>query len=193
MAIKASGYRLTGFMAPDSLLYTLLSPFKFILVGGVFAMFIPLIKQLLFNTALGIRSYIKNRDMNVLFNYKKTIAYVEDLKTKLEENDFEGVKACYSSYASLAFKPIFLTNLMNDIYKRLIKFGDISVFASGCQTVLESIEEMYTKEKRRAMNNGRGDEMFYDIKRGFEYSSYSSKYFVKYYESIAKNTQDLGW
>ncbi|WP_434341729.1 hypothetical protein V2P24_02885 [Mycoplasma putrefaciens] len=193
MAIKASGYRLTGFMAPDSLLYTLLSPFKFILVGGVFAMFIPLIKQLLFNTALGIRSYIKNRDMNVLFNYKKTIAYVEDLKAKLEENDFEGVKACYSSYASLAFKPIFLTNLMNDIYKRLIKFGDISVFASGCQTVLESIEEMYTKEKRRAMNNGRGDEMFYDIKRGFEYSSYSSKYFVKYYESIAKNTQDLGW
>ncbi|KNG79537.1 hypothetical protein [Mycoplasma sp. HU2014] len=191
--IAQSGYRLTGFMAPDSLLYTLLSPFKLILVGGVFAMFIPLLKQLLFNTIIGIKAYIKNRDMNVLFNYSKTIDYVKDLKTKIEANDFEGVKSAYLSYSGLAFKPMFLTNLMNEIYKKLIKFGDISVFASGCDSVLESINEMYTKEKRRAMNNGRGDEMFYDIKRGFEYSSYSSKYFVKYYEAMSKNNKDLGW
>ncbi|MBY7703445.1 hypothetical protein JIY74_24445 [Vibrio harveyi] len=179
-------------MAPDSLLYTLLSPFKLILVGGVFAMFIPLLKQLLFNTIIGIKAYIKNRDMNVLFNYSKTIDYVKDLKTKIEANDFEGVKSAYLSYSGLAFKPMFLTNLMNEIYKKLIKFGDISVFTSGCDSVLESINEMYTKEKRRAMNNGRGDEMFYDIKRGFEYSSYSSKYFVKYYEAMSKNNKDLG-
>ncbi|MDQ0567558.1 hypothetical protein [Mycoplasma yeatsii] len=191
--IAQSGYKLTGFMAPDSLLYTLLSPFKLILVGGVFAMFIPLLKQLLFNTIIGIKAYIKNRDMNVLFNYSKTIDYVKDLKTKIEANDFEGVKSAYLSYSGLAFKPMFLTNLMDEIYKKLIKFGDISIFASGCDSVLESINEMYTKEKRRAMNNGRGDEMFYDIKRGFEYSSHSSKYFVKYYEAMSKNNKDLGW
>ncbi|WP_347938416.1 hypothetical protein VQY18_01250 [Mycoplasma feriruminatoris] len=192
-AINMSGYRLTGFMAPDSLLYTLLSPFKLILVGGVFAMFIPLLKQLLFNTIIGIKSYLKNRDMNVLFNYSKTIEFVENLKTKISEDDFEGVKAAYSSYSSLAFKPVFLTNLMHEIYKTLIKFGDIKVFENGCVSVLEAINEMYVKEKRRAMNNGRGDEMFYDIKRGFEYSSYSSRYFVKYYEAMAKDSKKLGW
>ncbi|PTD31674.1 hypothetical protein [Mycoplasma leachii] len=192
-AINQSGYKLTGFMAPDSLLYTLLSPFKLILVGGVFAMFIPLLKQLLFNTIIGIKSYLKNRDMNVLFNYSKTIEFVENLKTKISEGDFEGVKTAYSSYSSLAFKPVFLTNLMNEIYKTLIKFGDVTVFKNGCISVLESIQEMYLKEKRRAMNNGRGDEMFYDIKRGFEYSSYSSRYFVKYYEAMSKDYKKLGW
>ncbi|WP_434333188.1 hypothetical protein [Mycoplasma capricolum] len=192
-AINQSGYKLTGFMAPDSLLYTLLSPFKLILVGGVFAMFIPLLKQLLFNTIIGIKSYLKNRDMNVLFNYSKTIEFVENLKTKISEGDFEGVKTVYSSYSSLAFKPVFLTNLMNEIYKTLIKFGDVTVFKNGCISVLESIQEMYLKEKRRAMNNGRGDEMFYDIKRGFEYSSYSSRYFVKYYEAMSKDSKKLGW
>ncbi|ADK69635.1 hypothetical protein V2P57_03600 [Mycoplasma mycoides subsp. mycoides] len=192
-AINQSGYKLTGFMAPDSLLYTLLSPFKLILVGGVFAMFIPLLKQLLFNTIIGIKSYLKNRDMNVLFNYSKTIEFVENLKTKISEGDFEGVKTAYSSYSSLAFKPVFLTNLMNEIYKTLIKFGDVTVFKNGCISVLESIQEMYLKEKRRAMNNGRGDEMFYDIKRGFEYSSYSSRYFVKYYEAMSKDFKKLGW
>ncbi|CAE77327.1 membrane protein [Mycoplasma mycoides] len=192
-AINQSGYKLTGFMAPDSLLYTLLSPFKLILVGGVFAMFIPLLKQLLFNTIIRIKSYLKNRDMNVLFNYSKTIEFVENLKTKISEGDFEGVKTAYSSYSSLAFKPVFLTNLMNEIYKTLIKFGDVTVFKNGCISVLESIQEMYLKEKRRAMNNGRGDEMFYDIKRGFEYSSYSSRYFVKYYEAMSKDFKKLGW
>ncbi|ADR24309.1 putative membrane protein [Mycoplasma leachii PG50] len=192
-AINQSGYKLTGFMAPDSLLYTLLSPFKLILVGGVFAMFIPLLKQLLFNTIIGIKSYLKNRNMNVLFNYSKTIEFVENLKTKISEGDFEGVKTAYSSYSSLAFKPVFLTNLMNEIYKTLIKFGDVTVFKNGCISVLESIQEMYLKEKRRAMNNGRGDEMFYDIKRGFEYSSYSSRYFVKYYEAMSKDSKKLGW
>ncbi|WP_434333434.1 hypothetical protein V2P58_03060 [Mycoplasma capricolum subsp. capricolum] len=192
-AINQSGYKLTGFMAPDSLLYTLLSPFKLILVGGVFAMFIPLLKQLLFNTIIGIKSYLKNRDMNVLFNYSKTIEFVENLKTKISEGDFEGVKTAYSSYSSLSFKPVFLTNLMNEIYKTLIKFGDVTVFKNGCISVLESIQEMYLKEKRRAMNNGRGDEMFYDIKRGFEYSSYSSRYFVKYYEAMSKDSKKLGW
>lgn len=186
-------YELSGFMADNSLLKTLLDPFKLILVGGVFAMFVPLTKQLLFGTVIGMKDYMKNRQSNVLYNYQKTISFTEDLQAKLAEGNFEAVKADYAAYSGLAFKPEFLNIMMDEICSVLIKEGDLTVFAEPAQVVTESIKEMYEKERRRSIN-GRGDELFFDLKRGYEYCASGSKYSIAYHKALqSKADNNLGW
>ncbi|AVN59100.1 hypothetical protein [Mesoplasma florum] len=186
-------YVLNGFMAANSLLKTLLDPFKMILVGGVFAMFVPLTKQLLFGTVIGMKSYMKNRQSNVLYNYQKTISFTEDLQVKLAEGNFDAVKADYAAYSGLAFKPEFLNIMMDEICSVLIKEGDLTVFAEAAKVVTESIKEMYEKERRRSIN-GRGDELFFDLKRGYEYCATGSKYSIAYHKALQdKADNNLGW
>ncbi|AVN65217.1 hypothetical protein CG002_02490 [Mesoplasma florum] len=186
-------YVLNGFMAANSLLKTLLDPFKMILVGGVFAMFVPLTKQLLFGTVIGMKSYMKNRQSNVLYNYQKTISFTEGLQVKLAEGNFDAVKADYATYSGLAFKPEFLNIMMDEICSVLIKEGDLTVFAEAAKVVTESIKEMYEKERRRSIN-GRGDELFFDLKRGYEYCATGSKYSIAYHKALQdKADNNLGW
>ncbi|AGY41585.1 putative transmembrane protein [Mesoplasma florum W37] len=186
-------YVLNGFMAANSLLKTLLDPFKMILVGGVFAMFVPLTKQLLFGTVIGMKSYMKNRQSNVLYNYQKTISFTEGLQVKLAEGNFDAVKADYAAYSGLAFKPEFLNIMMDEICSVLIKEGDLTVFAEAAKVVTESIKEMYEKERRRSIN-GRGDELFFDLKRGYEYCATGSKYSIAYHKALQdKADNNLGW
>ncbi|ATZ21021.1 hypothetical protein [Mesoplasma coleopterae] len=194
-AANANGgnYTLNGFMAANSLLKTLLDPFKMILVGGVFAMFVPLTKQLLFGTVIGMKSYMKNRQSNVLYNYQKTISFTEGLQVKLAEGNFDAVKADYAAYSGLAFKPEFLNIMMDEICSVLIKEGDLTVFAEAAKVVTESIKEMYEKERRRSIN-GRGDELFFDLKRGYEYCATGSKYSIAYHKALQdKADNNLGW
>ncbi|ATQ35665.1 hypothetical protein MENTO_v1c05300 [Mesoplasma entomophilum] len=189
----AGTYVLNGFMAANSLLKTLLDPFKMILVGGVFAMFVPLTKQLLFGTVIGMKSYMKNRQSNVLYNYQKTISFTEGLQAKLAEGNFDAVKADYAAYSGLAFKPEFLNIMMDEICSVLIKEGDVTVFAEAAGVVTESIKEMYEKERRRSIN-GRGDELFFDLKRGYEYCATGSKYSIAYHKALQnKADNNLGW
>ncbi|AVN63871.1 hypothetical protein CG006_02690 [Mesoplasma florum] len=186
-------YVLNGFMAANSLLKTLLDPFKMILVGGVFAMFVPLTKQLLFGTVIGMKSYMKNRQSNVLYNYQTTIAFTEGLQVKLAEGNFDAVKADYAAYSGLAFKPEFLNIMMDEICSVLIREGDLTVFAESAKVVTESIKEMYEKERRRSIN-GRGDELFFDLKRGYEYCATGSKYSIAYHKALQdKADNNLGW
>lgn len=186
-------YKFAGFMAANSLLKTLLDPFKMVLVGGVFALFIPLTKQLVFGTIIGLKNYLKNRQSNVLYNYQKTINYVADLKTKLAVGNHDDVKASYATFSGLAFKPEFLTNMMNEICAVLIKERDLTIFADPAQIVENSLKEMYEKERMRSIN-GRGDEMFFDLKRGYEYSAKGSKYSIAYYKSQQEKADNaLGW
>ncbi|ATZ21729.1 hypothetical protein [Mesoplasma tabanidae] len=192
-ALTNEKYVLSGFMAANSLLKTLLDPFKMILVGGVFAMFVPLTKQLLFGTVIGMKSYMKNRQSNVLYNYQKTISFTEALQAKLAEGNFEAVKADYAAYSGLAFKPEFLNIMMDEICSVLIKEGDVTVFAEAAGVVTESIKEMYEKERRRSIN-GRGDELFFDLKRGYEYCATGSKYSIAYHKALQdKADNNLGW
>ncbi|AVN64555.1 MULTISPECIES: hypothetical protein [Mesoplasma] len=192
-ALTNGEYVLSGFMAANSLLKTLLDPFKMILVGGVFAMFVPLTKQLLFGTVIGMKSYMKNRQSNVLYNYQKTISFTEDLQVKLAEGNFDAVKADYAAYSGLAFKPEFLNIMMDEICSVLIREGDLTVFAESAKVVTESIKEMYEKERRRSIN-GRGDELFFDLKRGYEYCATGSKYSIAYHKALQdKADNNLGW
>ncbi|ASZ09261.1 hypothetical protein CK556_02765 [Mesoplasma chauliocola] len=189
----ATPYVLKGFMAANSLLKTLLDPFKMILVGGVFAMFVPLTKQLLFGTVIGMKSYMKNRQSNVLYNYQKTIQFTEELQVKLAEGNYDAVKAAYASYSGLAFKPEFLNTMMDEICSVLIKEGDLTVFAEAAKVITKSIKEMYEKERRRSIN-GRGDELFFDLKRGYEYCASGSKYSIAYHKALQKKADNnLGW
>ncbi|ATZ18195.1 hypothetical protein [Mesoplasma melaleucae] len=190
---EGGNYVLNGFMAANSLLKTLLDPFKMILVGGVFAMFIPLTKQLLFGTVIGMKDYMKNRQSNVLYNYQKTISFTEGLQAKLAEGNFEAVKADYAAYSGLAFRPEFLNIMMDEICSVLIREGDLTVFADSAKVVTESIKEMYEKERRRSIN-GRGDELFFDLKRGYEYCATGSKYSIAYHKALQdKANNNLGW
>ncbi|PPE06180.1 hypothetical protein [Mesoplasma corruscae] len=186
-------FSLNGFMGANSLMKTLLDPFKMVLVGGVFALFIPLTKQLLFGTIIGMKSYMKNRQSNVLYNYQKSIGYVSDLKTKLEAGNYEEVKASYAAFSGLAFKPEFLNNMMDEICSALIKERDLTIFAEPAQIVQNSLTEMYEKERMRSIN-GRGDELFFDLKRGYEYCAKGSKYSIAYYKSQQQKADNsLGW
>ncbi|ATZ18559.1 hypothetical protein ESOMN_v1c01740 [Williamsoniiplasma somnilux] len=177
---------LSGIMSSSSLMYKILSPFKLLLFGGVIGLFVPLAKQLFASTLIGMKQYISARQTNVLFNYQKTIDYAKDLHSKLLANDFEGTKGLYASYSGLAFKPRFLTNMLEEIALKLINFQDVDVFSTGSEKVVAALEEMYEKERRRSLN-GRGEEMFFDFKRGYEYCANGSKYIIAYYSNLKTN------
>lgn len=172
-----------GFMAPTSLLYTILTPFKLVLVGGVFATLIPLTKSIFFGTFIGIRNYIRNRRMNILFNYQKTINFTVDLKSKLELGDFEQVKAQYAAYGGLSFQPVYLQTMMDEIADNLIRERSVKIFVKPCQVIINALKEMYEKERRAAIAM-RPDEMFFDFKMGYNYISIGSKYSIAYYKAL---------
>ncbi|ATZ16605.1 hypothetical protein JN01_0182 [Entomoplasma freundtii] len=184
-----------GFMAPTSLLYTILTPFKLVLVGGVFATLIPLTKSIFFGTFIGIKDYIKNRRANLLFNYQKAINFTVNLKSKLELGDYEQVKAQYGDYGGLAFKPAYLQTMMDEIADTLIRERSLKIFIKPCQIVITSLKEMYEKERRTAISQ-HPDEMFFDFKMGYDYVSIGSKYSIAYYKSIdtkATTPMRLAW
>ncbi|WP_031542146.1 hypothetical protein [Mesoplasma photuris] len=178
-----ANFTVKGIFAHNSLAKSILDPFKMILVGGVFAMFIPLVKEIFFGTFMGIKNYLKARRTNVLYNYQKAITWTTDMKVKLESGNFEDIKAQYSTYGGLAFKPKFLDNMIDEIGEGVIKESDLSLFAKPCQVIIDSITEMYEKERRAAIV-GRSDEMFFDLKRGYEYTSTGSKYSIAYFKAI---------
>ncbi|WP_338982888.1 hypothetical protein [Spiroplasma endosymbiont of Othius punctulatus] len=187
-------YIFEGFMAPNSLAKTLLDPFKLILVGGVFALFVPLTIKVFLGTVTGIKTYLRGRQANLLFNYEKTITYVTDLQTKIAANDLAGVKAAYGAYAGLPFKPKFLDNMMDELCILIVKEKNVSHLADPAQTVVDGIKTMFSKERQRAIT-GRGDEMFFDFKRGYEYSSLGSNKVAEYYKAMPESERNssLGW
>lgn len=181
-----------GFMAPTSLLYTILIPFKLVLVGGVFAMLIPLTKSIFFGTIIGIKDYVKARQGNILFNYQKTIAFTKNLQEKLRVGDYEEIKVEYAAYNGLAFKPIFLANMMNSIGRALIKESSVKSYVEPCGDIVKSLQEMYGKERKVAIK-GRPDEMFFDFKMGYDYTSTGSKYAIQYYKVLETKTSSKNW
>ncbi|ATG97221.1 hypothetical protein [Mesoplasma lactucae] len=190
-----TGFQFTGLMASDSLLYSILTPFKLVLVGGVFGLLVPLTKQVFFGTVMGIKDYIKARRNNVLFNYQKTISYVYSLNSYLQLGDYEQIKSAYAGYSGLAFKPQFLDTMMDDIANSLIREQDMSIYIKPSDVVLNSIKQMYEKERRLAISM-KPDEMFFDFKRGYEYTSNGSKYVIAYYKALDTNANSkskLGW
>ncbi len=190
-----SSLHISGVMGQDSLLYAVLSPFKLVLVGGVFGLLIPLTKQVFFGTVTGIKQYVKARRNNVLFNYQKTMAYVSDLNSKLQSGDYEQIKAAYAGYAGLVFKPKFLDVMMDDIANSLIREQDMSIYVKPSAVVLKSVKLMYERERKLAISM-RPDEMFFDLKRGYEATSIGSKYVIAYYKTLDTNVNDknkLGW
>ncbi|AVP49711.1 hypothetical protein [Williamsoniiplasma luminosum] len=184
-----------GFWAANSLTATILAPFKLVLVGGVFAMLVPLTKTIFFGTVIGIKSYLKSRRSNILFNYQNAIKFTSELHEKLVAGDFEQVKAAYGSYNGLALKPAFLVNMMDEIGDVLIVEGSLKKFIQPCEVVVNSLKEMYEKE-RRNMLTAKQDEMFFDFKRGYEYTSIGSKYSIAYYKAIdtkVESKSKLAW
>jgi len=173
-------------MAQDSLLYAVLAPFKLVLVGGVFGLLVPLTKQVFFGTIVGVKEYIKARRNNVLFNYQKTIAYVSSLNSNLQLGDYEQIKASYAAYAGLALKPKFLDVMMDDIANSLIREQDMSIYIKPSEVVLKSVKLMYERERKLAISM-RPDEMFFDLKRGYEATSIGSKYVIAYYKTLDTN------
>ncbi|WP_051350831.1 hypothetical protein [[Acholeplasma] multilocale] len=196
VADKASeGWLFQGVFAHNSLAKSLLDPFKLVLVGGVFAMLVPLTKQLFFGTVIGIKGYVKARNNNVLYNYQKTIAWVTDLNSKLALGDHEQIKGVYATYGGLAFKPTFLTNMMEEIGSGLIRELDLTIYVKPSEVIINSLKEMYEKERRMAIAQ-RADEMFFDFKRGYEYTSVGSKYSIAYYKALETGTDTqskLAW
>ncbi|PPE06125.1 hypothetical protein [Williamsoniiplasma lucivorax] len=172
-----------GFWAANSLTATILAPFKLVLVGGVFAMLVPLTKTIFFGTVIGIKSYLKARRSNILFNCQNAIKFANDLHDKLVAGDFEQVKTAYGSYNGLAFKPTYLINMMDEIGDVLIVEGNLKRFIKPCEVVIMSLKEMYEKERINAMTT-KQDEMFFDFKRGYEYTSIGSKYSIAYYKAV---------
>ncbi|QHX35940.1 hypothetical protein STIUS_v1c03860 [Spiroplasma sp. TIUS-1] len=187
-------YLFEGFMAPNSLAKKLLDPFKLILVGGVFALFVPLTIKVFLGTVSGIKVYLRGRQANLLFNYEKSIAYATDLQAKIAANDLAAVKASYGAYAGLSFKPKFLDNMMDELIVLIVKEKNVSHLADPAQTVVDGLKTMYSKERQRAIT-GRGDEMFFDFKRGYEYSSLGSSKVAEYYKAMpdSERTSNLGW
>lgn|GEM_PF-845384 len=182
-----SELQVTGVMAQDSLLYAVLAPFKLVLVGGVFGLLVPLTKQVFFGTVVGVKQYINARRNNVLFNYQKTIAYVSSLNSNLQLGDYEQIKASYAGYTGLVFKPKFLDVMMDDIANSLIREQDMSVYVKPSEVVLKSVKQMYERERKLAISM-RPDEMFFDLKRGYEATSIGSKYVIAYYKTLDTNT-----
>ena len=190
-----SELQVTGVMAQDSLLYAVLAPFKLVLVGGVFGLLVPLTKQVFFGTVVGVKQYINARRNNVLFNYQKTIAYVSSLNSNLQLGDYEQIKASYAGYTGLVFKPKFLDVMMDDIANSLIREQDMSVYVKPSEVVLKSVKQMYERERKLAISM-RPDEMFFDLKRGYEATSIGSKYVIAYYKTLDTNANGknkLGW
>lgn len=191
---ETSTYVFGGFMAPNSLAKKLLDPFKLILVGGVFALFVPLTIKVFLGTLSGIKTYLRGRQANLLFNYEKSIAYAIDLQAKIAANDLVAVKASYGAYAGLTFKPKFLDNMMDELIILIVKEASVKHLAEPAQTVVDSLKVMYSKERQRAIT-GRGDEMFFDFKRGYEYSSLGSSKVAAYYKAMpdSERNSNLGW
>lgn len=184
-----------GFMAPTSLLYTILSPFKLVLVGGVFALLVPLTKQIFFGTVIGIKDYIKTRRTNVLYNYQTAIDFAVNMNAKLVLGDYEQIKSQYSAFKGLAFKPLFMINMMDEIGDGLIRETDLKPYIKPSETVIVALKEMYEKE-RKALVLNKPSEMFFDFKRGYEYISIGSKYSIAYYKALQvgeETPKKLGW
>ncbi|WP_027048451.1 hypothetical protein [Mesoplasma syrphidae] len=193
--LSGTEYSLAGFMAPNSLMKSLLDPFKLVLVGGVFAMLIPLTKQIFFGQITGLKEYLKARRSNVLFNYQSAITWATDLNSKLSLGDYEQIKAHYAGYSGLKFKPQFMTNMVDEIGDSLIKEMDLSIYVKPSEVVINSLKEMYEKERALAIV-GRADEMFFDFKRGYEFTSVGSKYSIAYYKALPTDTSTktkLAW
>lgn len=178
-----------------SLLIVILDPLRLVLFGGVIALFIPLIKSLFFGTIIGIKNYINVRKNNILFNFEKTINFTIALKKNLIKQDLNILKNSYAEYQTLSFKPAFLSTMMEEIAEELIKENNTTNFISPCQTIINSLNEMYNKE-RITIKLGKGSEIFFDFKRGYEYISIGSKYNIAYYNSFDNNLLSktkLGW
>jgi hypothetical protein len=179
----------TGIMAQNSLLYTILSPFKLVLVGGVFAMLIPLVKKLFFGTVIAIKDYNRNRRGNLLYNYQAAIGYVLALKEKLEANNYEEIKKHYSTLGTIKFQPKFLLTLMDDLGDSLIREADMTIYIKPSQSVINSLTTMYNHEHHLALT-GHPDEMFHDFKAGYNYVSIGSNYNIDYYKAF--DAKDIG-
>jgi len=194
--IGSATVNVTGVMAQNSLLYALLSPWKLVLVGGVFALMIPLTKQLFFGLIIAIKDYIKNRRDNVLYNYQKAIAFAQGMKSKLETGDYEQIKAQYATLGTIKFQPKFLTTFMDDIGYALIREQDMNVYVKPAQVIIDSLTEMYESERKLAIT-GHPTEMFHDFKMGYDYVSIGSKYSIAYYKTIdskgSSKKNRLGW
>lgn len=173
-----------GFMAPNSLSYTILTPFKLVLLGAVFASLIPLFKSIFLGTFLGIKNYLKNRRPNILFNYEKAIHYTETLKTKLEEGNYEQIKAQYGAFDNLTFRPVYLKTMMEEIADYLIRQRDTKIFINPSQVIINSLVEMYDKERKTAQD-GKPVEWFFDLRMGYDYTSVGSKYNIAYYKALS--------
>lgn len=189
------GDYIAGLMAPTSLLYTILTPFKLVLVGGVFAMLVPLTKSIFFGTFIGIKNYIIARRSNILFNYQAAIAFATDMSAKIATGDYEQIKALYGPFNLLKFKPMFLQNMMDEIADTLIREADLKPYIKSSEAIVVGLKEMYEKERQAAIAM-RPSEMFFDFKRGYEYISIGSRYCISYYKALETkdNTQiKLGW
>ncbi|WP_342268827.1 hypothetical protein [Spiroplasma endosymbiont of Aspidapion aeneum] len=186
-------YILRGFMAPNSLLKTLLEPFKLILVGGVFASFIPLFKQVFFSKIIEINKYLKNKNQNILYNFDSTILFAKELKDQIDKNNSKGAKITLIKYKSLILKPVFFENFIDEITQTITRFNNIDIYSEKIDYIISSLEEIHELEIYHIKNPKVKKEFMYDLKRASDITSVHSKYVINYYISFINLQEKGGW
>ncbi|WP_338969443.1 hypothetical protein [Spiroplasma endosymbiont of Labia minor] len=174
--------------------YSILDPFKTILLVSLFAMIVPTVKSIFFGTYIGIRRYRAARRDNILFNYESAIDFFTKFNGFVKAGDSKSAKSMLPVFQGLTFKPTFANNYIQDVTDKILVDKSIEMYYQAGEYVLSSIKEMFEKEKK--FIRGETNEFLFDIKRGYDYVSFGSKYAINYYwkfENNALTQRQIGW
>ncbi|WP_368486745.1 hypothetical protein [Spiroplasma sp. DGKH1] len=179
----------------NSNLVQILSPFKLIILGMLFAMIIPTFKSIFMSTIIGMRQYKKTKSDFLLYNYDKLHTILENMKINILKNNMSGIKKDLLLYEKSPVKPEFVNTLVRDLRKTALIEGDFTRYKEVIDKVLGALTEIYQKE-RQVILTANKKEAFFDFKRGYEMASQGSKYNVDYYQTLYNNVKNrvaLGW